>query len=336
MELSQRKREKWIDVCKGFTIFLVVFGHVIDSYFGKSLFTQYNPYLKYIRFTIYSFHMPLFFMLSGYLYYKLDTVQDFRQYTRLILKKVCNLGIPYIVFSLIFGTAFILFSKNSYHAISYTDLLLIPIKPILQYWFIYVLFFIFIIVPLLDMITDNRWLILLILIIARIAVKYFGIKIYMVNMVSYYCLYFYFGSMLHLILGLGNIQRKKVLITNILLYILLNLVLYIYNVNYEILTILLAIMGSLMIINMIKLIKPNRAFYKINLCLGNFSYEIYLIHRVFSFAATLVVLKFTNNLLINLITATAVGIIVPFIVKLLSNKFAFIKFFFVPSKYILK
>ena len=53
MKVSERYT--WIDCIKGIGIFLVVLGHIYkDNYIGQ---------------WIYSFHMPLFFMLSGYLMY---------------------------------------------------------------------------------------------------------------------------------------------------------------------------------------------------------------------------------------------------------------------------
>ena len=46
------KRELWIDILRGIGILLVVLGHT-------------NPPFKRI---IYSFHIPLFFILSGFLW----------------------------------------------------------------------------------------------------------------------------------------------------------------------------------------------------------------------------------------------------------------------------
>ena len=53
------KREKYIDVAKGFGILLVVYGHVISN-------CDLRPDLTLIQKFIYSFHMPLFFFISGY------------------------------------------------------------------------------------------------------------------------------------------------------------------------------------------------------------------------------------------------------------------------------
>jgi fucose 4-O-acetylase-like acetyltransferase len=48
------QRIEWIDVAKGIGIFLVIVGHLI-SHDNFNLLADY----------IYSFHMPLFFFLSG-------------------------------------------------------------------------------------------------------------------------------------------------------------------------------------------------------------------------------------------------------------------------------
>lgn len=68
------KRLEWMDVAKGIGIFLVVYAH------AKAPFNQH----------IYLFHMPLFFLLSGYLYRSKGT---FWQY---FLKKFKSLYIPFV------------------------------------------------------------------------------------------------------------------------------------------------------------------------------------------------------------------------------------------------
>lgn len=62
----KENRYEWIDVTKGFAIILVVMGHVMVTYLNNGLYT--NSYLYSFGFPlIYSFHMPLFMMVSGLL-----------------------------------------------------------------------------------------------------------------------------------------------------------------------------------------------------------------------------------------------------------------------------
>ena len=59
------KRNYKIDNIKALLIFLVVIGHFVDELVGKS------DVFKCIYIFVYSFHMPLFIFLSGYLSRKL-------------------------------------------------------------------------------------------------------------------------------------------------------------------------------------------------------------------------------------------------------------------------
>lgn len=56
-------REKWIDTAKGRLIFLVVLGHSLQYLFCHGVNYWDNKMFLFI----YSFHMPLFAFLSGYL-----------------------------------------------------------------------------------------------------------------------------------------------------------------------------------------------------------------------------------------------------------------------------
>lgn len=77
----KRNRDKAIDYLKGFGIFLMIFDHVCST--------------KISHIYIQAFHMPLFFIVSGYLYKK-------RSIKESIVKNFKKLIIPYLVFSLLF------------------------------------------------------------------------------------------------------------------------------------------------------------------------------------------------------------------------------------------
>jgi fucose 4-O-acetylase-like acetyltransferase len=72
------KRNKTIDCMKGLTIILMVIGHMhLNSYVDKY---------------IYSFHMPLFFIVSGCLY------KPGKLSLNYVKKKAQNLLLPYFAF----------------------------------------------------------------------------------------------------------------------------------------------------------------------------------------------------------------------------------------------
>lgn len=57
-------RETWVDYAKGIGIILVVFGHANRGLYSSGIYISPEIY-HYLDNIIYSFHMPLFFFLSG-------------------------------------------------------------------------------------------------------------------------------------------------------------------------------------------------------------------------------------------------------------------------------
>ena len=71
-------RIQWIDIAKGLGIILIILGHTSNN----AILSKY----------IYCFHVPLFFLISGYLYTKRDN---------LIKRKTKSLLLPYCIFSIL-------------------------------------------------------------------------------------------------------------------------------------------------------------------------------------------------------------------------------------------
>ena len=85
IELKHTERESWIDNLRGFGILLVILAHI-----------SYSE--GYIQNAIYSFHMPLFFFISGYLLSKYDKcVLSFKFF----FNKILSLLWPYCTYSII-------------------------------------------------------------------------------------------------------------------------------------------------------------------------------------------------------------------------------------------
>lgn len=75
-EIKAKQRDKSIDIAKGIGIILVVYGHMVCP----------------IKEEILLFHMPLFFLLSGYFFSSKDSVKDF------LRKKSKALLVPFVLF----------------------------------------------------------------------------------------------------------------------------------------------------------------------------------------------------------------------------------------------
>ena len=140
-----RKREKWVDDVKVVACILVVLGHFFQS-MTKADILPANDLYKWFNTTIYYFHVPLFFICSGYLYQRCSKVDSIHSWYKNVLKKALALGIPYITFSTATWALKTIFSSSVNDQIGGlgSTLLLHPTSP---YWYLYALFFIFLVTP---------------------------------------------------------------------------------------------------------------------------------------------------------------------------------------------
>lgn len=140
-----KQREIWVDNVKVIACILVLLGHFFQS-MTKSNVLPANDLYQWFNQTIYMFHVPLFFICSGYLYQKYSQVDDIRSWKMNVLKKVLNLGIPYFTFSFATWLLKTVFSGSTNDEIGglFDTLFIHPTAP---YWYLYALFFIFLITP---------------------------------------------------------------------------------------------------------------------------------------------------------------------------------------------
>ena len=126
-----KKRIDYLDLAKGIGIILVVAGH--STFMEENLLTWIS-----------SFHMPLFFILSGILIrLRGEEVKSFRQ---LITNKVRTIAIPYLCFSIIYiaiDSAYLILKQDN---ITIVDLQRSAIETVTLYgisvlWFLPALFF---------------------------------------------------------------------------------------------------------------------------------------------------------------------------------------------------
>ena len=126
-------RDKRIDYLKGFTIILVILGHVVQ--YGH---TDYDENVVYN--IIYSFHMPLFMFLSGWVInYSLKKGVSFLTF---IKKRFIGLMIPFITWAII-GSVYRSFSRATVFDIDsfIVNLKAYFLRPEHGLWYCWVLFF---------------------------------------------------------------------------------------------------------------------------------------------------------------------------------------------------
>lgn len=98
-EIKSNQRNYLIDNIRGVAIFLVVWGHSIQFLGGN----EFDFFENKVFAVLYSFHMPLFMFVSGYLF--TNTPKKRRTY-EILKSKFHELVIPIIIWSAIFTIAF--------------------------------------------------------------------------------------------------------------------------------------------------------------------------------------------------------------------------------------
>lgn len=166
MTAQSKNRIVWIDSMKLFACLLVVVGHQYMSMEAGDWISGDAFYYCFPIQTVYTFHVPLFFVCSGYLYQRKKVEYSVRLHINNIKNKALNLGVPYLIFTLITLVLKTIFSdavNNQATPVIWT----IFLEPVAPYWYLYTLFFIFCVIPR-QRNRSNLVLLFLISVIAKI------------------------------------------------------------------------------------------------------------------------------------------------------------------------
>ncbi len=155
------KREVWLDGLKGFAILLVILGHVLSGYLDADTFPDAYYSLYGLRSWIYSFHMPLFFLLSGFTftlaYYKGGKLQQSRYFRQML-----NLLWIYVLFAVLLWGVKQAVPELVNETYTLNDLLGMFLTPLGNFWYLYVLLVLYLMAALVQLPRWNSlWLLLL-------------------------------------------------------------------------------------------------------------------------------------------------------------------------------
>lgn len=143
--IESSERLKWIDVLKGITICVVVFGHVLSGFNAAGF--KYNNVIEINLVKVINiFQMPLFFAISGYVFVMAylrfqDRGEIKLTRTRQYRDQIYNLLFLYFIYSiLMFGVKYVAGSNVNVQP-EWIDLLKLPIISISStpYWYLYIL-----------------------------------------------------------------------------------------------------------------------------------------------------------------------------------------------------
>jgi surface polysaccharide O-acyltransferase-like enzyme len=192
----------WMTLLQTVAIFLVVVGHSVP---GDNLHDMPSIFAK-VSIFIYSFHMPLFMAISGFLFVMTNANRSLN-YIQFTSKKAVRLLIPYVVISsLAFIPKYVLNDlaarrvNLSWH--SYLHSLFYPgDNVIVLFWFLPTLFLIFTMSPALVISlkkTVYQFILAFIFLFLNIADIFYNINILNIGGVVHYLFYFYMGCIMGL------------------------------------------------------------------------------------------------------------------------------------------
>lgn len=332
--INQKKnRIVWIDTMKLFACLLVVIGHLYMSMEAGGLISGKAFYYCFPIQTIYTFHVPLFFVCSGYLYQRKNTEYTVGFHINNIKSKALNLGIPYFVFTVITLILKIIFSGyvNNQPTPIIRTLLWEPIAP---YWYLYTLFFIFCIIPRQ---RENKGIILIFFISA--AVKFIYVFFPwsfsfpdIIAKVAGNAIWFSFG----MLLTNNKLQRKIINKTVMIVFfsagIILSLIFYHTYCISAVVQFILAVMFVYSFVCFFSTVIGERG-ENIVLALNKYFLPVYLMHTIAAagFRAILVRIGVTS-LFVYFAAGLLVSILIPCLLYEIAQKKWWLLFWIEPSK----
>src|SRR5690606_33142800 len=197
-----QERNAWVDCAKGTGIILVVYGHVARGVFNAGLPMDEGRYLL-VDSIIYSFHMPLFFFLSGLFFY--DSLMK-RGRTGLIVNKIDTIVYPFLLWSLLQGMFEVVLSDYTNGSLTVSQVLSSLVwSPRAQFWFLYALFLVFLVCTFVYAKASRR-------LFLPILLAFSGLYVFRQDMPSNSALQFVLGNAVFFALGIWINEIKAFLL----------------------------------------------------------------------------------------------------------------------------
>lgn len=330
-QTTVRTRERWVDDVKVIACILVVLGHFFQSMTKANILPESDWY-KWFNTTIYYFHVPLFFICSGYLYQKYSKVNDFKSWKMNVAKKALALGVPYVTFSTVTWVLKTVFSNSVNDQIGgLGDTLLF--HPTAPYWYLYALFFSFFVTP-----TFSTVQIAVIGLVGAVAAKALilvgGTGIYAISIVLTNEIWFVLG--MSICVFNVRLQGKKLQGAVIgLLFLGVSVVAHIVDVKNLAVSFALGLMACTAVILLVVAYEEN--FGKSIGFFAKYTMPIFLMHTLFAAPLRFILLKMgIVNAVIHVVLGIGISFAGPIVAAWIMKKTKWMEFFLYPNKFLKK
>lgn len=329
------KREIWVDNIKIIACIFVALGHFFQSMRESGIMAD-NYLYGWFNATIYMFHVPLFFICSGYLYQRYTVIDGISSWVKNVLRKLISLGVPYFIFSFATWILKSVFSGSvNTEAVELTEGLFI--EPMSPYWYLYALFFVFVITPT----ARSRYIAVAELMIALVLkMMYIECTAPGIKMISYIMNYgvWFVAGMNMAIFDIPDIMSRKVqkilggsLIT---VFVILSVPAYLANKDGWISFAL----GSIACIGIVEIMIgmfKDKCQSKLLETVARYTMSVFLMHTIFAAGIRVVLMKFDiDSLAIHTVFGLTASFIGPIIMEEIIHTIRGLDFILYPTKYI--
>jgi fucose 4-O-acetylase-like acetyltransferase len=305
-------RADWVDYAKAIGILLVVYAHTMRGLFRAELdipiaFYQVSDSI------VYSFHMPLFFFLSGLFFYSSFSRHGGK---KLVLGKLDTIFYPYLLWSILQGVLEFAMDDYTNRDISYGDLVSILWSPRAQFWYLYALLMIFVLATAIFSVTSKKsvFVVFLIAALAYACNSLLPHELFL-NFINQNFVFFVLGMLFTLRVKATDLSSSRALGLTALVFIagqyLFHDTLALHYTDKGPTSLVLAIASIVFVVSLSSWIaqRPNRLLALI----GSSSLAIFLMHVITGSGTRIVLHKFLGleSFYIHLIAGFSAAVIAP-------------------------
>ena len=327
-----KTREKWVDDVKVIACILVVLGHFFQSMTKANILSE-NDLYEWFNTTIYYFHVPLFFICSGYLYQKYSKVNSVGSWYRNIAKKVLALGVPYATFTTATWVLKKMFSSSVNDQIGgLGDILLL--HPTAPYWYLYALFFIFLVTPTFSSVKAAAVGLVVAIVVKGLILTGGGYSVYAVSTVLSNEIWFVLG--MSICVFDVQLKGRKVQGTICgLLFMILSIAVYTAEISGSAISFAMGLLACVTVILIVAGFEEK--FGRGMDFLAKYTMPIFLMHTLFAAPLRSVLIKIgIENAVIHVVLGLVISFAGPIIAAWIMKKTKWLEFFLYPNKFIRK
>jgi fucose 4-O-acetylase-like acetyltransferase len=322
----------WINLARGLIIIMVVYRHAFEGLRNSGLDLSPYYYYEILNKLMYTFRMPLFFMISGVLMNLSMKKLGLKDY---VTKRAQYILYPYLIWAVIQVSLQNLLPQFVNEKTGWSTYLSIIYNPreIEQFWYLHALFCIMVIYSVLKVklkIPPGVHLAigLVLFLISQYTYKQGIILYFLWDVIANY-IFFAMGDLVSgFLLNRENrdkIASKKLLLINLPVFIALH---YYYLLNPSVqlspFFLVIALSGIILMLNVSFMFEDARrlGFLKV---LGANSLYIYLMHVMLMAGARVVMIRFLHieNIPFMLASTILIGLLVPVLAHSILNKYGF-------------